>query len=282
MRADLTSLIGAEDEEGERRFYRQFVGARFDGLREGGALRTEIVNRLQELVASDEDGQRELLIERLCRIVRDGAGTAQKWTRSSLLAQLRGVVRLKVTPTYRTDLELITQFASDGMADIVDDMEGFRVDRSSVQDDVRKKLQVHRVVNISGLPGCGKSVMLRRVAMAARARGPILFLIRPSDRDGLNGVCNHAWSPPPQDRFNGIADPLSRTQRVTQASISFQLREVLIESPLAEPFKHDLAILSTLKEFPGVALEAIVGRLLARCIPRLDLSYGQCPPFARG
>ncbi|WP_419689431.1 hypothetical protein ACN22W_22250 [Burkholderia theae] len=62
------------------------------------------------------------------------------------------------------------------MADIVDDIEGFRVDRPSLQDDVSKKLQAHRVVNISGLPGCGKSVVLQRVAMAARTRGPVLFL----------------------------------------------------------------------------------------------------------
>lgn len=176
MRDDLKSLIGAQNDEEEWRFYRQFVGMRFDGLKEGGVLRTEIVNRLQELVESNEDGQDILLFDRLCRLVRNGAGTAQKWTRASLLAQLRGAVRLKVTPNYQADLDLIAQFAADGMADIADDIEGFRVERPTLRDDVGTKLKAHRVVNISGLPGCGKSVVLRRVAVDALTRGPILFL----------------------------------------------------------------------------------------------------------
>ncbi|NKA92043.1 hypothetical protein GO283_00587 [Ralstonia solanacearum] len=176
MRDDLKSLIGAQSEEDEWYFYRQFVGARFDGLKEGGVLRMEVVNRLQELVESDEDGQSILLFDRLCRLVRDGAGTARKWTRVSLLAQLRGAVRLKVTPAYQADLDLITQFAADGVADIVDGIEGFRVERPSLQNDVGAKLKAHRVVNISGLPGCGKSVVLRRTAVEALSRGPILFI----------------------------------------------------------------------------------------------------------
>ena len=92
LRDELAPLIGASGAEDEWNFYRHFVAARLSGLDETGVVWTEITNRLQELVASNEDGQEVLLFDRLCRIVRDGAGTGRKWNRSSLLAQLRGVV----------------------------------------------------------------------------------------------------------------------------------------------------------------------------------------------
>lgn len=176
VRSDLKSLINAKDEDEEWSFYRHLVGDRFEGLREGGLLRAEIVNRLQDLVESNDDGKELLLFDRLCRLVRDGAGTAQKWTRDSLLAQLRGVVRLKVTPNYQDDLKLIEQFSIDGIANIVDDIDGFRVERPNLQSQVRTKLNAHRLVNLSGLPGCGKSVVLRQMAIKAKSRGPILFI----------------------------------------------------------------------------------------------------------
>jgi hypothetical protein len=98
LRDELALLIGASSAEDEWNFYGQFVAARLNGLDETGIVWTEITNRLQELVATNEDGQEVLLFDRLCRIVRDGAGTARKWTRATLLAQLRGIVRLSVCP----------------------------------------------------------------------------------------------------------------------------------------------------------------------------------------
>jgi hypothetical protein len=67
-------------------------------LEESGVLRTEVVNRLQEIIAVNEDGQDVLLFDRLCQIAREGSGQAKRWSRASLVAQLRGVVKLKVTP----------------------------------------------------------------------------------------------------------------------------------------------------------------------------------------
>jgi hypothetical protein len=94
-------------------------------------LRTEVVNRLQELIAANEDGQDILLFDRLCRIARDGAGTARKWTRHTLLAQLRGTVRLKIAPNYKRDLDLLQKFSAAGLADVSEEIVGFRVERPS-------------------------------------------------------------------------------------------------------------------------------------------------------
>ncbi len=176
LRDELSSLIESESPDDEANFYRQLSALKLEGLMAGGAFRAEVVNRLQELIASDEDGQGVLLFDRLCRIARDGAGTACTWIRHTLLNQLCGNVRLKVTPNYRTDVDLLQSFSSAGMADVSEEIEGFRVERPTLEKNVRDRLAECRLVNISGLPGCGKSAMLKRIASKCDAKGPILFL----------------------------------------------------------------------------------------------------------
>lgn len=129
LRDDLLPLTEAQSADDEVKFYRQFAVIRLEGLAEGGVLRTEIVNRLQELIAVNDDGHDLLLFDRLYRIVRDGAGTARKWTRQTLLGQLRGIVRLKVAPNYRADIGLLQSFSAAGLADVAEEIEGFRVER---------------------------------------------------------------------------------------------------------------------------------------------------------
>ena len=185
LRGKLRPLTGATTLDTEADFYRHFVALYVDGLCEGGMLRAEIINRLQELVAENEDGQDVLLFDRLCRIVRDGAGQARKWTRATLLGQLRGVVRLRIAPSYARDLEALQAFSSEGLADVLETIDDFHVARPSLQGDVEERLAENRLVNISGLPGCGKSAVLKRFAGQAAAKGPVLFL--KSDRLVGNG-----------------------------------------------------------------------------------------------
>ncbi len=176
MRQELAPLLGTMSEDDERNFYAQFIALKLDGLTDGGILRTEVINRLQELVAANEGRQDFLLFDRLCRIAREAAGNARKWTRHSLLAQLRGTLRLKIAPNYKDDLNLLQAFSAAGLADISEDIAGFRIERPTVEQKIRERLTEARLVNISGLPGCGKSAMLKRIASVDAARGPILFL----------------------------------------------------------------------------------------------------------
>ena len=176
LRAELAPLVGANSVDDERKFYAQFVALKLDDLTEGGVRRTEIVNRLQELVSDNENGQGLLLFDRLCRIAREGAGTARKWTRHTLLAQLRGAVRLNITPNYKHDLNLLQAFSVAGLAEIQEDVAGIRIERPMLEQAIRQRLTQARLVNISGLPGCGKSAMLKRIASVDAAKGPILFL----------------------------------------------------------------------------------------------------------
>jgi hypothetical protein len=192
LRLELKPLVGATTSEEEVSFYRQLVALKMDGLEEGGVLRAELVNRLQEIVAGNEDGQDILLFDRLCRLARDGAGTARKWTRSNLLSQLRGVVRLRVAPNYAPDVNALRTFSMEGLTDITETIDDFHVMRSAFQDTIRDRLTGNRLVNISGLPGCGKSVVLKHFAAEAARKGPIFFL--KSDRLTGTGWSTFAWA----------------------------------------------------------------------------------------
>ena len=97
-----------------------------------------------------------------------------------MLAQLRGEVRLKVVPNYERDIDLLRTFSAAGLAEVSDDIVGFRVERPTLENRIKDRLVQHRLVNLSGLPGCGKSVMLKRIATMEAANGPILFKARPS------------------------------------------------------------------------------------------------------
>jgi hypothetical protein len=160
LRVELRPLTGEATADGEAEFFRHFVALRIDGSGEGGHVRAELVNRLQDLVAENEDSQDVLLFDRLCRLVRDGAGQARKWTRATLLNQLRGVVRLRVAPTYARDLDALQAFSLEGLADVSETIDDFHVARPTLQGKIAERLAGNRVVNISGLPGCGKSAVV--------------------------------------------------------------------------------------------------------------------------
>jgi hypothetical protein len=78
-------------------------------------LRTEVINRLQEIVSANKDGQDVLLFDRLCRIAREGSGKATKWTRASLLSQLRGAVRLRVIPYLGDDINRLNAYSLEAL-----------------------------------------------------------------------------------------------------------------------------------------------------------------------
>ena len=87
-----------------------------------------------------------------------------------------GAVRLKVSPSFRGEIDTLVQFSTDGLNEIAESIDGFEVDRAALVQAVHERLSVSRVVNISGLPGCGKSVVLKRVAEEAGQRRANLFL----------------------------------------------------------------------------------------------------------
>jgi hypothetical protein len=176
LRSSLRPIISAANTDEEIDFYRHFVALHLHGLEEGGVLRTEVVNRLQEIVGENDDGQDILLFDRLCRIAREGSGKATKWTRASLLAQLRGAVRLKVIPYLGDEIDRLNTYSLEALKVVSETVDDFHVEREGLQQELTNLLDQHRLVSIGGLPGCGKSAVLKRFAHRASIAGPILFL----------------------------------------------------------------------------------------------------------
>ena len=174
LRAELSASIQAGSPEEERQFYRHFVVLRMEGLLGDGPLVVDLSNRLRELADAPAEGV--ALLDALRTIAREGAGAAQSWTRESLIRQLRDRVALRVSPSYGSDMSRLVAFSKAAMADISDEIAGVRVDRPRVLDDVRDQLARHRLVNLSGLPGSGKSAALKRTAESLANGGPLLFL----------------------------------------------------------------------------------------------------------
>jgi hypothetical protein len=52
LRSDLLPVIGAANADEELSFYQHFIALRLYGLEEGDVLRTEVINRLQEIIAT--------------------------------------------------------------------------------------------------------------------------------------------------------------------------------------------------------------------------------------
>lgn len=180
LRSELQSLISADADE-EADFYRHFVALRMDGFDLTGDRFADITNRLGQLTAAGmQDGP--ALAEALCRRVRTGEGAAKIWTRSSLLAELRLVIPLKVAPSYAADVTALLELTKASVHEIRTDIGGFALDRGTFADKAQEVSANARLTNISGLPGSGKSAVLRQLVERAIGRGPTLFL--KSDRIG--------------------------------------------------------------------------------------------------
>jgi predicted AAA+ superfamily ATPase len=70
----------------------------------------------------------------------------------------------------------LNAYSLDSLNVVQEDLDGFHVERESPQTDIAEKLNKHRVVSIGGLPGCGKSAILKRFAQNVASAGPVLFI----------------------------------------------------------------------------------------------------------
>ena len=112
----------------------------------------------------------------LCEISREGAGRSSQFSRSGLVARIDRSIPLAGAGSLRSDLNKLSAMATDWVTDIDDDVRGIRLPRDKLAAKLAKLLQTDRFIQLRGLPGCGKSVMLRRSIEAGLRKGPVLFL----------------------------------------------------------------------------------------------------------
>lgn len=71
------------------------------------------------------------------------------------------------------DLDKLTEIAKSYVNRIPHDIGGTQLDRTSLLETLSAKLTMARLVQIRGLPGSGKSVVVRRAVERALERGPV-------------------------------------------------------------------------------------------------------------
>ncbi|MFK4871886.1 hypothetical protein [Novosphingobium sp. ZW T3_23] len=153
-----------------------FVLIRFDALHEGATDDPMTIALAEQALASGQASQAVALVERLRGMARRGAGTARSWN--------RGALRLDVSPWFRLDTDLVLAADLDALmvevrsaaASILDRIGDATLDRANLRNMVATALADRQLVTLRGLPGAGKSVMLRREVEAALSRGPALLL----------------------------------------------------------------------------------------------------------
>jgi hypothetical protein len=89
---------------------------------------------------------------------------------------LLGAMNEKLKAIGPVDLDKLTELAKSYASLIPDDVGGTQLDRTALLETLDVKLTMARLVQVRGLPGSGKSVVVRRAVQRALERGPVLFL----------------------------------------------------------------------------------------------------------
>jgi hypothetical protein len=129
---------------------------------------------------------------RLRVIAQEAAGRAGGFTRSSLLEHLDGLIRLAGALSLRGEIGRLEAEAELALKDIGAMIEGIEVERTSLIASTDQAASSRRFVQLNGLPGSGKSAVLRAVAMRRRTVGPVVVL--KSDRLSGKGWPEYAQS----------------------------------------------------------------------------------------
>ena len=156
------------------RLLRHFTLLKFDLLHEGATDQAHAIERLRSQL---RDGTlAEALWDRLRVIAREGAGTAREFDRKALLLALGGRFRLAGAPSLRHALACVGEETRNALATIPVDVDGIVIGRSTLLDEARDILSRHRFVHVIGLPGTGKSSVLRQFAESLLDQGTTLVL----------------------------------------------------------------------------------------------------------
>lgn len=155
---------------------RHFVLIRFDALHEGATEDPATVALAEQALAPGQAGQAAALADRLRAMARLGAGTARSWDRGGLRLDVAPWFGLAVDRWLATDLGALMAEVRPAAASILDRIGEATLDRARVRAKVATALAEHQLVTLRGLPGSGKSVILRREVEAALSRGSTLLL----------------------------------------------------------------------------------------------------------
>jgi hypothetical protein len=181
VRDDIVALLneinGAPCTDAEvDQFLAHFVLIEFDFLHAGADDPPQAMTRVRDCLAPTDAAKAPLVWSRLIELARASAGKAGEFDRARLVRSISQVASLRIAPSLRPDLNKLAALARGYVDGIQDDVGGTRLERASVFAKLDARLENSRLIQIRGLPGSGKSVLLRQSVQHALDRGPTLFL----------------------------------------------------------------------------------------------------------
>jgi hypothetical protein len=180
IRDDVVTLIEETTEttcsaDAIHQFLSHFVLIEHDFMHEGGTSVASVLNSLQACLAPGHAGQAPALWSKLCRLAREGAGRSAVFDRAQLVRKVATEVPLASPLSLRSQVENVATLTCQWLTDIDDSIGGTRLDRPALTAMLKERLASYRVVQIRGLPGSGKSVVLRRSVESELEHGPVLL-----------------------------------------------------------------------------------------------------------
>lgn len=157
-------------------FLAHFVLIKFDFLREGATDHSDAINRIRHCLTRDDATKAPLVWSKMIDLARTSAGKAGQFDRARLVYSISSVARLRGAVSLHSDLNKLVELAKSYKSLIPDDISGTKLDRTLLIRELEVKLTAARVVQIRGLPGSGKSVLIKQAVQHALEHGSVLFL----------------------------------------------------------------------------------------------------------
>lgn len=155
---------------------RHFILLRLELLTEGSPTEAATVAALANTLTPEDRPRADDLWRRLLALVRASQGHAAGFDRKTLVARLNGAFRLSQAPSLAATLKAIEQESRLAAAEISNSISGLSVPRDGRVQAVLDAVKAPGLVQISGMPGAGKSVVLRSAVERLLEAGPVLFL----------------------------------------------------------------------------------------------------------
>jgi hypothetical protein len=173
----LQDKLNCDNEGAEiHRLLRHFVLLRFDLLHEGSIDEFNVIARLRNQLHTDHAERAFDLWTRLRMIARESAGRSPEFQRHNLINRFYGSFRFAGSVSLQKDLRCLSEEARLALAEIANDVDGVKVSRHKVVEKVKNCLEKYKFVQISGLPGTGKSAIFRELAENYTCDGSVLVL----------------------------------------------------------------------------------------------------------
>ncbi|ANB74890.1 hypothetical protein AYM40_20785 [Paraburkholderia phytofirmans OLGA172] len=169
------SVAGPLSDDQLHHFFQHLTLIRFDFLHAGSTHEAEAIASLQRSLTASQVERAGDLWNQLRQIARDGSGRSAAHSRASVLRALAGW-RFNGAPALVADMQALNENTRHWLAQQAEDIGGTHLERQPLRDKLATEMAAHRLTLIKGLPGTGKTVLLRDLLQRLVNDGTTLFL----------------------------------------------------------------------------------------------------------